>query len=299
MLSFDLIPSSTLLPHSHKEGALGRILRDLVENTALHLKINGDMDRFADSCTYRPLHFFEVFSSPSKREGQAGWENTGLWKYLRQNYSWCFLKRGQCSPVWSEESLGRIFFFEGFQMPESTYHTILKIFMAGGKIVLNSTAMAETYRKRLETFFLENSIQVEKINFHCSLTNALLGEGQLLIVEMEKLLDLKEGERSLFWDKIIHLFEINFLKIPEVEGILSYWRSRTVSYEELNYEEIRHLHLYNTTSYKKKMRIPLLKNFRLLRVVDQVHGKINSYTDGLEVEFLPQGSLEIEFGVFS
>jgi len=57
--------------------------------------------------------------------------------------------------------------------------------------------------------------------------------------------------------------------------------------------------MYNPTSYKKKVRIQLTRNFALLRVVDKVNVVVQSYPSELEVQFLPGASVSLDFGMFT
>ncbi len=301
-LSLDVLPSSILLPARLKQGVLGRMLADLVIDSFLELKL--DNSHIADDFVshFRPLSFFEVFDLSSKRNSKAAdWSDLGLWDYLKKAYSWCFFDRSNTTFQWSEttEAHNRIFFFHGFDVDKDLFHNILKTFMSGGKVVLNRSGLREEYLRKLETFFLENSLKVEKVNFHCPVHNVTLGEGRMLILEASKLTNLGSHETLLFWSKLLNTFQINYLAIPEMEGILNCWRFRATGYHELNYEEIRRLSLYNPTSYKRKVRIPIPKRFRLLKIVDEVNTRARSHSHELEVELLPEASVAIDFGVFS
>ena len=110
---------------------------------------------------------------------------------------------------------------------------------------------------------------------------------------------LAQREKLKFWHKIIQTFDLVHLSIPKIEGGHFLWRTREASHLELNYEEVRRLSLYNPTSYKKKLKIELPKNFALMKVVDENFVQIQNQTHHLELEFLPEGSLSLDFGVFS
>jgi hypothetical protein len=57
--------------------------------------------------------------------------------------------------------------------------------------------------------------------------------------------------------------------------------------------------LFNPSSYKKKMRFQIPENFRLLKVVDEEKVTFNHGQREIDIEFLPEGSLSLDFGVFS
>ena len=57
--------------------------------------------------------------------------------------------------------------------------------------------------------------------------------------------------------------------------------------------------MYNPTSYKRKIKLELNKNFALMKILDEVHVKTNIQNSELSIEILPEGSLSLDFGVYS
>ena len=85
----------------------------------------------------------------------------------------------------------------------------------------------------------------------------------------------------------------------DVEGLDFYWRTRPSSTNELKFEEVRRLSLYNPTSYRKKIKMNLTKNFVVYKVLDEINVIVQTYPNEIEIELSPEGSVIVDFGVFS
>ena len=129
---------------------------------------------------------------------------------------------------------------------------MLKIFMSGGRVILDRSDMSDEYLKKIESFFLENSLKVEKINYLIHVHNILLGEGRLLVIDGNALVEHNMKKCLDFWGVMMATFEIPHLSFFLPEGIESVWKTRSTSNSELNFEEVRRVSFYNPTSYKKK-----------------------------------------------
>jgi len=184
-------------------------------------------------------------------------------------------------------------------MNQKLFHNILKTFMSGGKVILNRSGLSREFQKKLEAFFLENDLDVEKVKVATTIYNASLGEGRFLIFEGDSLLDLDDKKISEFWHKVLTTFKTNHLMVLPPEGVQVTWRERGCNTNELNYEEVRRMDLYNPSSYKKKMKFSIPDNFRLLKVVDEEKVTFHHGQKEIEIDFLPEGSLSLDFGVFS
>ncbi len=68
---------------------------------------------------------------------------------------------------------------------------------------------------------------------------------------------------------------------------------------ELKFEEIRRLSLYNPTSYRKKIKMNLSRNFVVYKVIDEINVIVQTFPNELEIELSPEGSVIVDFGVFS
>ncbi len=300
-ISHDVIPSSVLLASRKKQGVLGRQLNELVTTSYLQSKLRPSFYEEEDVSSFIPLTFFELYTSEFRNPDDNTWRTLGLYNFLDDRYKWCFKEKPLRQFKWDESSnlSEKIIFVSGQDIDQTKFHTLLKLFMNGGKVIIDRSQMEDKQVKRLETFFLENSLQVDKINFHTMVHNAILGEGRLLLFEGDKLKELSLDKTFSFWEKLLATFSIFHARPQKVDGIEYAWRTRSSTSSELNYEEVRRLSIYNPTSYKKKFKFVLPKNFVLMKVVDEINVKVVTAPHEVEVELLPEGSLSLDFGVFS
>jgi hypothetical protein len=301
-LSYDLIPSSVLLSGRIKRGILGHVLNELVVQSSMISYLESHQYEETNSGLFLPLIFFQVFHLPEFVDPDTiSWADLGLWDFLQKRYNYCFLDQVDRDYSWDEslENQGEIFFFHGVCMSEELFQNVLKTFMSGGKVFLNRSGLEQPFLRRLETFFLENSLQVEKVNFCTPIHNVTLGEGRMVIFEGDKLMDLGEKEIQGFWENLINTFGIRHLFFDALEGVYVNWRVRAATYNELKYEEVRRMGIFNPTSYKKKMKITVPKNFSLVKVLDENNTTIKTSPHEIDLEMLPEGVVFMDFGVFS
>ncbi len=303
-LAKDIIPSSVLISHRLKKGVLSRELNDLVANSYLPARLSANSAyEYEDIAVFSPLSFFKVYE---KIDGVSSmfqsWEQLHLWNYLQKNFGWSYkiisndtLKLHENKNPYQEH----IHLFHGHDVDRTLFNFILKTFMNGGRVILNRSGLSEDYSKRLETFFLENSLNVEKVSFKTQIQNIALGEGRLVLIDGDQFQEMDSSEYEDFWKNIVETFSLVHVPIQNVEGIDYYWRTRPSSANELKFEEIRRLSLYNPTSYRKKIRMNLNKNFVVYKVLDEINVIVQTYPNELEVELSPEGSVIIDFGVFS
>jgi hypothetical protein len=291
------IPSSILLPMRKKKGVLGRQLNEM-GGTTTQQKILEDEVYQTESVHFNLLNIFNVFNSI---EDKDFWKNMGLIKFLDEEFYNCFFYKDLSSFKWKHLETGELnyYFVKGEELEESDFRTILKIFMNGGKVILDNTHLSDPLSRRLESFFIENNLEVEKVNFLTEVTYTQLGEGKLVVFNGEKLLKRSLSDRANFWSKLVGTFEIQSIDVSMDESLECFWRTRASSTSELNYEEVRRFSIYNPTSYKKKFKLKFEKNFALLKIIDEVNANVSSSQHEIQGELLPDGSVSVDFGVFS
>ncbi|MBC7430297.1 MAG: hypothetical protein H7336_16910 [Bacteriovorax sp.] len=302
-LAKDIIPSSVLLSHRLKKGVLTRELNDLVANSYLPSRLTSSAYDHEDISTFQPLSFFKVYE---KVDGVSSlfqnWTDLNLWQYLKGNFGWSYkvissdtLKLHETKTPYQEH----IHLFHGHDVDRIIFNYILKTFMNGGRVILNRSGLSDEFNKRFETFFLENNLIVEKVHFQTQIQNISLGEGRLILIEGEGFKALSKQEFYDFWKKLVETFSLVHVTIQNADGIDFYWRTRPSSTNELKFEEVRRLSLYNPTSYRKKIKMSLTKNFVVYKVIDEINVIVQTYPNEIEIELSPEGSVIVDFGVFS
>lgn len=302
-LAKDIIPSSVLLSHRLKKGVLTRELNDLVANSYLPSRLATTAYEHEDISTFQPLSFFKVFE---RIDGVSSlfqsWSDLNLWQYLKASFGWSYkvihsdtLKLHENKTPYQEN----ILLFHGHDVDRTIFNFILKTFMNGGRVILNRSGLSDEFNQRFETFFLENNLKVEKVHFQTQIQNISLGEGRLVLIEGEGFKELSKQEYFDFWKTLVETFSLVHVPIQNVDGLDFYWRTRPSSTNELKFEEVRRLSLYNPTSYRKKIKMNLTKNFVVYKVLDEINVIVQTYPNEIEIELSPEGSVIVDFGVFS
>jgi len=300
-MSLNALSSSSLIPGRLKKGVLGKMLDQLVTNSyveQIFLKNSFEDDLVTQ---YVPKVFFEVYDiGPEFLPDTIGWADLGLWDYLQKYYSWCYSDMGSSEFNFNEESqMDRVFFFHGLSMDRKLFHNMLKAFMSGAKVILNRAGLAREYQRKLEAFFLENELAIEKVKLHTTLINTRLGDGRLLVFNGDDLVDLDEKKAMDFWHRVVSTFDLGHLIVIPPEGVQIAWKVRSSNTQELQYEEVRRMGIYNPSSYKKKVKFLIPSHFRLLKVVDEDKVTFHHGQKEVECELLPEGSICLDFGVLS
>ncbi len=302
-LAKDIIPSSVLLSHRLKKGVLTRELNDLVANSYLPSRLASTAYDHEDITSFQPLSFFKVFE---RIDGVSSlfqsWADLNLWEYLKASFGWSYkvihsdtLKLHENKNPYQEN----ILLFHGHDVDRTIFNFILKTFMNGGRVILNRSGLSDEFNQRFETFFLENNLNVEKVHFQTQIQNIALGEGRLVLIEGEGFKELSKQEYFDFWKTLVETFSLVHVPIQNVEGLDFYWRTRPSSTNELKFEEVRRLSLYNPTSYRKKIKMNLTKNFVVYKVLDEINVIVQTFPNEIEIELSPEGSVIVDFGVFS
>lgn len=302
-LAKDIIPSSVLISPKQKAGVLGRELNDLVANSYLPARLASSAYEHEDISVFLPLSFFKVYERVDGISSLfLSWSDLHLWSYLKDSFGWSYkvissdtLKLHENKTPYQEH----IHLFHGHDVDRVIFNFILKTFMNGGRIILNRSGLSDEFSKRFETFFLENNLVVEKVNFQTQIQNINLGEGRLILVEGEGFKEMTQNDFHNFWKTLVETFSLVHVPIQNVDGIDFYWRTRPSSANELRFEEVRRLSLYNPTSYRKKIKMNLTKNFVVYKVIDEINVIVQTYPNELEIELSPEGSVIVDFGVFS
>jgi len=292
------IPSSVLLPDKMKKEIVKRQFQDIVENCFNLKNFQKDYCEGEESPNFFPSHIFEFYHS---FKAEKKWDHLGVLPFLKKNYPFTYKMEGEEKLNFSEEKnySDKIIFICGSTLNPKKLNILFKIFMNGGTVILDISQIDVSISKSIEIFILENKLTSEKINFKCSLEYIVLGEGRFLTFEGENLKPLSPSSLNSFWNRILDVFDLNFLKFKGIEDLLLFWKKKNANSSDLNYDEIRRLYIYNPTSYKKKLKILIERNFSLIKVLNEIQSSVETNPYQIEIKVLPGGSLSLDFGVFS
>ena len=144
----DAVPSSILLSPALKRGVLKRQFDELVGQSFLKAKLK-DSGYREDEVFFEALYFFSISSET------ATWKNLFLMDYVQEKYPWVYRvsdHKGMPEILEDGEYEGKIYFLTGESLENSDFAQMLRLFMSGGKIVLNKSGLSEVLERRLEGF---------------------------------------------------------------------------------------------------------------------------------------------------
>ena len=301
MLTIADLPSSILINNKWKRKGLRKMLDDIVVNETIRQFQQSDTPPDWQS-GLSPLRFFEIHHSPLLgKKNIPQWNNLHLQGYLQKFYRWTSKENWefQTEEKESETDHSNIHFFQGHDLTTEKFRSIVRLLMNEQNIILDQTGIQEECARKMELFFLENDLPIEKINLHTNIRHIKMNRTHLIIFDGLQLTKVSTGNIYDFWHRLIGIFSLRHLEPPHSSEIEHYWRTRLPAPEELNYEEIRRLSVYNTGSSKKRLELPLPTNFKLLRLIDQIHSNVQSGSRQITVELDPEGSISMDFGVFT
>jgi hypothetical protein len=300
IVTSDKMPSSVLLPYEVKEGVLQRALDDYISPSYIHRSMKYSLFEDEVESSLSPLFFFEIFNFSEEIITDINLlNNNGLITFLDSNFKSTYVFKDELE--FSEENFisgNKVFYFWGVQNNPSCLKDVFKIFLNGGKVLLDSAQFGLDVLKKLETYFLENNLQKESVSYLTQIDHVSLGDGQINIFNSEKLKDFSSMRKIAFWERLVDFLNVKHLEIEADSDVALFWKKRLSTPLELNYEEVRRLSIFNPTSYKKKVRIITKKNFALLRVLSENHVTVKTSPIGIDLEVLPGGSVSFDFGYF-
>ncbi len=295
-----LLPSTVLLGQERSE-LLRQFADSYVVNTLSQELFS--LDLADDAHNFEALRLFTLFTIDGHLDLRWQSDVTGPWELLSRRYRGAYqvdvLNRERVQEVIEEEQSG-ILLFKTEQFSAAHFNLLLKLFMHGKRIIVDIKHLSNELTKKLEMFFLENHLEVQKVKFRTLVRSVSLGEGQMLLYNSDELAVLDPLAIRDFWEK---LFSLYLFSHPIVEGdkrgIIQCWMTRTPRSNELKFESIRRLMLYNVASYKQHLKIKFPRNFLVIKMLDEQNVKAVVENGELDISFNSQGAITIDFGFIS
>lgn len=284
--------SSALLTASEKKETLGWILKEHFGTREIDQRYNyqaygGDL-----TPEFRPFGVIDLFDGKKQKH----FERLGLTTFLNRHFRWLYQSHEELyfSPASIDVNQHKIKFFHGRDLDRTTFSQILKLFMMGQRILLDTSGLPEGLDKKLQIFLLENNLKSQSVNFMTNTQICELGEGRLILFEGDRLIE--NPAREKFWANIFKYFHLVQPEMQMDEDVFSMWRIRATSPHELSYLDVRRVNIYNPTSYKKVVSIKTHKHFAFMKTIDPTRANAKSTPEGVDVELLPNGKIALDFG---
>lgn len=298
-LTNKVYPCSILLGPQVKKNSLKKALKDIVDHSLIQSSMSEEYYSDESHLGYRPLVFFHLVD-----EGRGffsfekSMDNSGLSYFFKTQYPWSYHIQSHFPKEIEELDEMGVYFFFGKRLTEEQFRNILRIFMNGHRVFIDVSEMPESFVKKLEVFYAENEIKVERINYISPVSKATLGEGSLITYESEKLYTTSLIKRNNFWDTMVNYLDLKHLRINADENVEYFWKTRSSNSFELSYQEVRRVSFYNPTSYRKKAHVTSAKNFAFIKSIDQNNVEVKSTPIGIDIEMKPHASVTLDFGYF-
>ncbi len=288
----EFLPSAALIDIETDSNIFPKQFRDVVIDTYMAWRLS---NTFMEDANYSPLSFFQIFEGENNN-----FQKTGLLTFLEENYgtTFSYFSFDQQRPL-SFSNDGKIFFIPGSKIEKDQYTKILKFFLNGGKIFIDYQGLSQEIKNKMDAFLLENGLKIEKIKFHASFENVSLGEGRLFFFHGNEFDALLPENKKEFWQKVLANMEIPHFHLESGSNFKFFWKTRLASPNELNYQEIRRLRIYNSDKNKKKVKGVIRKNISLIKVEQEADKKYEFQSDKIEFEIGPQSWITADFGIWA
>jgi hypothetical protein len=295
-----VVPSSVLIGHEQKSPVLVKAFADFFTSGFIYKKIDTKLYEDDYLSSFTPLVFFEIYHQPALLiQSPEKWNQLGLTSFFKREFKWSYIYSYHTNINLEEDYINeKIHLFSGFGLTKDDLSNFFKLFLNGSKVILDKSGLDQELNRKLELFFLENKISIEKLNFHTDVVNASLGEGRFVVFDGEKLESQGLTKKLSFWESIFSSLKIKHMKVQDEDELYHFWKFRTPKMNEMNYEQIRRISFYNPTQFKKRAKIIGDKNFALLKIIDEVQSIVKPSTIGVDVEIGPNGSVSLDFGYF-
>lgn len=191
-----------------------------------------------------------------------------------------------------------LIFLIGKSFRSSEIGVIKKLFFSGKKIIFDTSSIDESFMAEFNIHFSSREIKKSKLTLETDLQIFEMGSSVMILLDSDELFSNSEELCEEFWSKVIYAAEIDFLKMSGADDVDYIWRKRPIKSNELNFEEIRRLNIYNPHNVERVITLEPSDRFFLLKKIDDHNATINRKTSReLVIDLAPKGSVGVEFGV--
>lgn len=293
-----LIPTTVLLDPKVKTQGLDDIQRFIIDKTFIETHIDTLALYDRDNSDWLPFFSYILFDKDGTGKD---FKDNGLLDYLENHYRYEFKFLDEIASF--EEAYDvdkKVYFATGSGLDERSFKTLLKIFFSGGKVVLDKEKLPKELEKYLMRFLIENSLRVQKVQFLTEMLQASIGEGSLIVFSGNDISRHSNVKKISFWENLFNYLSIKRLDIKPEEDIFYHIKFRGPIAGEYDYQELRKIQIWNSSSYKKSVKIKFDSSlFSFRKAHNHQNTEIKEKSDSIEISFLPKGKVTLDFGLFA
>ncbi len=302
-LSHGVYPSSMLLPTRRKKGIFSSFKNKILSRESIELLYNDKTLTSSFDFCFKPSYMIKVYHNAEVINSLNQVTESGFLKYCDTNFKSNTYFSSYADFNWEDEleSGHEYFYFSGKDLNLKRMSSALKMFMNGMNIFIDKNGLDESLQRRLESFYIENDLEIERLRYLTQIETISMGDGRLFIYDSSELVSLENASQKLeqFWGKVFTSLEIEYCEIDAETGIRYVWYQRNVGHNELKYERVKRINIFNPSSYKKKFKIKYPSTYVFQKIIDEENVQLTNTTHEIELSFMPKGSVSLDFGVIS
>ena len=193
-----------LLPETARSVGLQRFFSLALPPSLVKSGLGSGMDEDEASPQYHPLRFFALYQRPGWSGGHGTtWEAMGLKSYLQHHYPGVHMVGDLFGPEARDFAGESAHCLLGSEVDLAVFTDLLRAFLDGSSFVLDLSGVDQQVSMRLESFILENSLEVEVVKCQMEMRRVILGTAQLLLLDSAPLLTQSIREQEFFWQKVL------------------------------------------------------------------------------------------------
>lgn len=181
---------------------------------------------------------------------------------------------------------------------ESSLKNILKLFLAGQRIVLNISGLSSEQLSQLQSFIYENQLVRSESHVLAPLSYIHLGEGGgLYLVELDAMKSLTAEQKLSFWSNLWSVLKLPIYAFKLPPGLKFFAHKRLSATMEFQYQEVRRFMFYNTRSEPMVFSIPRQFDHVFMKIFQSHDVEFKSNSQSFDLIFAPQGMIALDFGL--
>ncbi|EQC50408.1 hypothetical protein [Bacteriovorax sp. DB6_IX] len=307
LLGSEIYPSSILLPSRRKKGVFQSFKNKFLSRESVETFFNDKTLSSMSDYYFKQSYTMKIFFNDNSNHKKKYIDESGFTDFCESFFSWDFCYSTYSNFEWEDEldKSHEFFYFSGFDLNMKYLSSALRMFMNGINVIIDKRGMTEDIQRRLESFYLENDLEIEKIRYLTQIETISMGEGRLFIYDSQELIDLdmkeesKSEKKNQFWAKVFNSLDMTYCQIDAESGVRYAWHERNVGPSELKFDKVKRLSVFNPSSYKRKVKIKYPTPLVFQKIIDEQNVEMSNTTHEIELSFMPKGSVSLDFGVIA